>query len=275
MKPLSIKFALAIFILTFSSLALCQNGDAPGGTKVSIKSQDIDIYGVLYDETPKTTTKKPALIFLHGWAPQNVRAGERDTYAAKKFSKAGYISLAVTMRGWPDTGGYNLCGWKQPQDISRVVDWLKKRDGVDPSRIGIVGHSQGGQVALLTAALNQSVKSVVAYYPVTDIALWAKQTDLPQDAIAGYINGVCAYEVSQEARSPLYRANDISANVLLLHGDNDKRVPIKHSQLMFDALVKAGKQASLHTVKNGHHGAYGKDWEGSQQRVMTHLKNHL
>lgn len=271
-----IKSTIFVFLsIVFSSTVLSANGDAPGGEKVSICSDDIDVYGVLYNENRDHSEKKPALIFLHGWAPQNVRAGERGTYAAKKFSKSGYVTLAVTMRGWPDTGGYDLCGWKQPVDISHVVDWLKKRVEVDPERIAIVGHSQGAQVGLLAAALNPSIKHVVAYYPVTDIALWSQDTDLPQDAIEGYINGVCAYQASQKDRSPLYKAKEISAGVLLLHAEHDTRVPIKHSELMLKALLDNGKKAKLHRVKNGHHGAYGKAWEGSESLVLKYLKKNL
>jgi len=269
------KIIYIVFLVLLSRTVYAANGDAPGGKEVLIESSDLSIFGVLYDESKDEVEKKPALIFLHGWAPQNVRAGERGTYTAKKFSKSGYIALAVTMRGWPDTGGYDLCGWKQPQDISLVVDWLKNQPNVDPNRIGIVGHSQGGQVALLTSALNESVKSVVAYYPVTDIELWAKKTDLPKEAIDGYINGVCAYEATQKDRSPVFSAEKIRANVLLLHGDDDKRVPIKHSEIMLTALQKHNRKAQLHRVKNGHHGAYGQAWEGTERLVLDYLSQNL
>jgi len=270
-----IKLLGAILVMCFSGAIQAVEGDAPGGKDVYIKSNDLNVFGVLYNDDSIKSKKKPAIIFLHGWAPQNVRAGERGTYTARKLSKSGYITLAVTMRGWPDTGGYDLCGWKQPQDISQVVDWIKKQEGVDPNRIGIVGYSQGGQVALLTAALNQSVKSVVSYYPVTDIALWAKKTNLPQGAIDGYINGVCAYEATQEDRSPVFKADQINANVLLLHGEADQRVPIKHSEIMLAALLKHKKKAQLKRMENARHGAYGPAWEGSELFVLNYLKQHL
>ena len=274
------KGIFVVITLFVSLYATAANGDAPGGTQVYIESGDVKVFGVLYDATQQDQNNgkpvaKPALIFLHGWAPHGVRAGERGTYTAKKFSKSGYITLAVTMRGWPDTGGYDACGWKQPDDISNVVNWLAKQPGVDASRIGIVGHSQGGQVALLTAARNASVKSVVSYYPVTDIALWATDTDLPKEAIDGYINGVCAYAVSQQERSPVFKAKDIGANVLLLHAEGDKRVPILHSERMLEALQKQGKTAQLHRIENGHHGAYGPAWEGNEDYVLAYLKQNL
>jgi cephalosporin-C deacetylase-like acetyl esterase len=50
---------------------------------------------------------------------------------------------------------------------------------VDGDRIGIVGFSQGGQVALLAATRGTPVRAVVAYYPVTGVARWKVTTANP------------------------------------------------------------------------------------------------
>ena len=50
--------------------------------------------------------------------------------------------------------------------------------------------------------------------------------------------------------SPVYLATAKAAPILLIHGDKDSRVPVKHSLIMFDALKKAGAKAEL-IVKTG------------------------
>jgi dipeptidyl aminopeptidase/acylaminoacyl peptidase len=110
---------------------------------------------------------------------------------------------------------------------------------------------------------------------VTDISLWGKETDLPKEAIDGYINGVCAYQATQEDRSPVFKAENIIANVLLMHGEADRRVPIKHSEIMLTALLKHNKKATLHRVSNGNHGAYGDAWEGTELMVLNYLNQNL
>jgi acetyl esterase/lipase len=50
--------------------------------------------------------------------------------------------------------------------------------------------------------------------------------------------------------SPVYLATAKAAPILLIHGDKDSRVPVKHSVIMFDALKKAGAKAEL-IVKTG------------------------
>ncbi|WP_417649362.1 alpha/beta hydrolase, partial [Enterobacter hormaechei] len=50
-------------------------------------------------------------------------------------------------------------------DLQRVVDYLLTRPDVDPARIGIIGHSLGGKMALYGAAFDPRIKAVVSSEP--------------------------------------------------------------------------------------------------------------
>jgi dipeptidyl aminopeptidase/acylaminoacyl peptidase len=56
--------------------------------------------------------------------------------------------------------------------------------------------------------------------------------------------------------SPLKRANEIQAPVLLVHGELDRRVPIAHAEKMKDALEKYGKKVEWLTFDDEAHGIY-------------------
>ena len=56
----------------------------------------------------------------------------------------------------------------------------------------------------------------------------------------------CPWSKQQKDKSVKFKAKEIEANVLLLHGDEDKRVPIKHSEIMLQALFDNNKDTSLH-----------------------------
>jgi dipeptidyl aminopeptidase/acylaminoacyl peptidase len=91
----------------------------------------------------------------------------------------------------------------------------------------------------------------MAYYPVTDVALW-KTTTANAD-IPGYVTSVCE-PGGVGARSPLLRARDIAVPVLLVHGDADTRVPTGQSELMHAALRSAGRTSELLLVPGAQHG---------------------
>ena len=59
------------------------------------------------------------------------------------------------MRGFGGSGGEDDCGLEQPDDVVAVVDDLRARHP-SVARVGLLGISQGGQVALLAAAAGRA-----------------------------------------------------------------------------------------------------------------------
>ena len=187
----------------------------------------------------------PAVLLLHG---HGVDALDMVT-PARLLSQAGYIALSLSMRGWRGSGGLDDCGLRQANDAVHAIDWLGTQPQVNPERLGIVGISQGGQVALLTGAKSHRLKAIVAHKPVTDIDRWENTTQYP--GIPTYISMVCNPE--SRLRSPVDHAIDIDAPVLLIHGANDTRVPAEQSLMMKEALLKAGKHVELRIIEGATH----------------------
>ena len=114
-------------------------------------------------------------VVLHGWytagssgAAVVLLPGSGGTRAqtmghAAVLASHGFGVLAVDARGSGDSTGYgNLWGWTGNEDISAAVDWLARQAGVDPSRLGVVGLSMGGEEALTAAAADSRIRAVVA-----------------------------------------------------------------------------------------------------------------
>jgi dipeptidyl aminopeptidase/acylaminoacyl peptidase len=227
------------------------------------------IGGVLY--RPDTTTPRPAVIVVHGWLPAGTLATTTTDGRARRYADEGYVAVAVALRGWPPSGGADDCGLRQPDDVVRVAEWLRSVPGVQADRIGLVGFSQGGQVALLAGARDARLRAVVAYYPVTDVARW-KTTTANAD-IPSYVAAVCE-PGGVEARSPV-RHTAIAASVLLVHGDADTRVPTEQSVLMRDALVAAGRRVQLLLVPGAQHGFTAAEEVASRPAVDAFLAAEL
>ncbi len=220
-----------------------------GRHDVSLAGAGVTLGGILY--RPDATEARPGIIVLHGWQPAGTNGAALVEARARRYSEEGYVTLALSMRGWPPSNGADDCGLQQPDDIARAVEWLGTQPGVNAERIGLVGFSQGGQVALLAAARRARVRAVVAYYPVTDVARW--KTTTTNTDIPGYITAVCE-PGGVSARSPLLRAGDISVPLLLVHGGQDTRVPTEQTTLMHEAVTGAGGTAELFLVPGAQHG---------------------
>jgi dipeptidyl aminopeptidase/acylaminoacyl peptidase len=177
------------------------------------------------------------------------------------------------MRGWPKSEGRDDCGLEQPDDIAKAAEWLASLPGVDPERIGVLGFSQGGQVALLAGSRTKRIKAIVAYYPVTDIDRWKVTTSHP--TIPDYIRYVC--EPGGSAfRSPVYVARKIEAPVLLIHGDRDTRVPTEQSIKLKETLERLKRTVELRLIPGADHNftaeQRGQAWPLALQWFATYLK---
>jgi pimeloyl-ACP methyl ester carboxylesterase len=105
-------------------------------------------------------TPRPALIALH------IIDGRRQSwqYFAPRLNERGYSVLAIDMRGDGQTGGQ--MDWVMTQaDLPQVYRYLIARPDVDPRRIGFIGSSIGANLALVTAAAEPAVKTLVLLSP--------------------------------------------------------------------------------------------------------------
>ena len=214
-------------------------------------------------------SREPAIVLLHGWLPSwhsalhdfdpllavsllldgripglrdNPDTGQEET--AQLLAEHGYVVLLPLMRGWG--GGQYDCGLSQSADTKRMIEWLASQPGVDPDRIGVMGESFGGQVALLTGALTPGVKAIVSYAGPTD---WVSlNAQLPW---YDWAPKECRADL--ESPSPVTVASRIKAPVLLIQGDADTTVRPEQAEEMEQALRKSGDGVQLDLVSGAGH----------------------
>jgi len=200
---------------------------------------------ILYSPRGCSTERKPGIVLLHGWLPGGTTNAGLG-WIPDAFAQQGYVVLVPLMRGWG--GGQNDCGLSQRADTARAIEWLASQPGVDPDRIGVVGFSFGGQVALLTGALSHRVKAILSYYGPTDL------TTLNAHDLYQWHQGIQKESQSDlKSRSPVTVASQIKAPVLLIHGDIDANVPVEQSEEMEEVLWKSGGSVQLHLVSGAGH----------------------
>jgi dipeptidyl aminopeptidase/acylaminoacyl peptidase len=243
---------------------------APGRYEVRLPGASVTLGGILF--RPPIAKPAAAIIVLHGWAPEGVPGAPRVEDWARRLSEQGYIALALSMRGWPPSGGSDDCGEQQPDDVAQAADWLVRLPGVNVDSIGVLGFSLGGQVALLAGARSSRIKAIVAYFPITDIQRW-RDTTSNTSIRDFYVPQVCA---AGRSNSPVNSADEIRASVLLIHGDRDTLVPTEQSLKMREALQKANRYVELLVIGGGAHGFTDEQseqaWSAAMQFFNLHLK---
>jgi dipeptidyl aminopeptidase/acylaminoacyl peptidase len=242
---------------------------APGRYEVRLLGSSVTLGGIFF--RPITAKPAAAIIVLHGWAPEGVPGAPRVEDWAQRLSEQGYIALALSMRGWPPSGGSDDCGEQQPDDIAQAADWLARLPGVSADSIGVLGFSLGGQVALLAGARSSRIKAIVAYFPITDIQRW-RDTTSNTSIRDFYVPQVCA---AGRSNSPVNSADEIRASVLLIHGDRDTLVPTEQSLKMREALQKANRYVELLVIGGGGHGFTDEQSEQAWSAAIKFFNLHL
>jgi uncharacterized protein len=123
----------------------------------------VDNGGVLLSGTvlsPRTRGRHAAVVFLHGSGAEGRWA---NGLTADYLARHGVVALIYDKRGV----GASTGDWKTSTlddlaaDARAVVHLLAARSDVDPRRVGVYGHSQGGFIAPMVAAGNPDVRWII------------------------------------------------------------------------------------------------------------------
>ena len=103
-----------------------------------------------------------AVILLHGYGSNRLGMISR----ADILVRHGYGVLLYDLRGHGESGGdLRAFGWDDVGDVEAALKFLLSREEVSPDRIGMLGFSIGGQVAIRAAAEYGEIKAIIADDP--------------------------------------------------------------------------------------------------------------
>ncbi len=225
--------------------------------------------------------KLPTIIFPHG-GPQ-ARDSNAFDYWSQFFANKGYAVLQMNFRGSTGEGfahrnaGLQKWGKEMQDDIQDGALKLIKDGIADPDKICLAGASYGGYAALMGV-----VKTPDFYHCALSVAGVSDVFDLVRDNrdfrtkynIADKQIGKLGGQLKDI--SPVNHADKIKVPVLLVHGDADRQVPIKHSERMHQALKSLDKPVTYVVLENEDHYLSNEDNRVATFKAMdSFLNQHL
>tara|TARA_E500000331_G_scaffold354674_1_gene408292 strand:+ start:3918 stop:4730 length:813 start_codon:yes stop_codon:yes gene_type:complete len=232
------------------------------------KAGDRDLEADLY-LPEKNGDRRPALVIVHGggW-----RKGSRN--GVKGFglllSRSGFVCLCPSYRLSPEAP------WPaQIEDVKCAIRYLKANHqslGLDPERVGIIGDSAGGHLALMVAVAEafegdgghgdvySDVKAVASMYGPTAIQFGTDNEGRTM------LMGPDATEADYKGASPLtYDLSDFPP-CLLIHGAEDPAVPLAESTNFYEKLMDRKRKAELHIFADEGHAFDRRSW--SEEKMV-------
>lgn len=236
------------------------------------RSQTLD----LYEPADPSNGLRPAIVIIHGggWRVGDKR-DRRETQMAEVLTAAGFVCVSINYTMMSD----GKPAWPMYLDDAReAVRFLRKHCQtyrIDPARIGAIGGSAGGNIALMLGLPADgdppaNVQAVVALYPPTDMAWAGKQRTA--------LFGATGDELARIARSasPLYQVTADFPPTYLVHGTNDAIVSHEHSLLLAKRFEELGVTHQFQLIEGAPHTFKLHDEHADiREAVVAFFRTHL
>lgn len=225
-----------------SVVAAAALAPAPAQTTapISVPADGVELAGTL--TLPAGPGPHPTAVLISGLGPLDRdsspplgRAAPFRSWA-DALAERGVASIRYDTRGVGESGGDPLA-WldagRLTEDAAAVARHARLVPGLDSERISIVGHSQGGDIALRAAADGVPLSAVATVgapgRPIREVA-GARPT------APARIEGTAAEAFSASvARDPAADATRVSQPLIVVHGAADRVVPVTDAALLAEA----------------------------------------
>lgn len=190
----------------------------------------------------------PLILLPHGGpASRNVLNFD---YWTQFLASRGWAVLQVNFRGSSGYGkeflqaGFQRWGLEMQDDLTDAAQYAIEQGIADPERICIVGGSYGGYAALMGVVKTQDLyRCAVSFAGVSDLRSLLKDKRQFLGYELGSERQLGAWWSDRDrlkATSPVNHADKIRTPLLIVHGAEDRTVPVEQSRAMVEALRDAG-----------------------------------
>jgi len=206
--------------------------------------EELEIGALLYDSGDRPS---PLIVNPHG-GPRARDQQSFDLYTQVLVSQ-GYSVLQVNYRGSTGRGREFVesliddWGGAEQGDVAIAAEHVAEYDWIDDDRVVVFGGSYGGYSAYWQMVQYPDLYDAgIAWIGLTDLEEMF-ETTMPHfrtELMEKYLGTPEENPDLYEERSPITYADNLDAPLLLVHGVNDRRVPVSQARLFSDALDELG-----------------------------------
>ncbi|XP_035757366.1 acylamino-acid-releasing enzyme [Egretta garzetta] len=249
----------------------------------------LDFDAILLRPSKGPAAQKPPLVVMPHGGPHSVFTAGWMLYPAA-LCRMGFAVLLVNYRGSLGFGQDSVAslpgnvGTQDVRDVQLCVERVLQEESLDAGRVALVGGSHGGFLAChLLGQFPDTYHACVVRNPVVNIASMVAATDIPDWCLTetglSYTPDTLpdpAQWTEMLCKSPMRYIDRVRAPVLLMLGEDDRRVPPKQGLEYYRALKARGVPTRLLWYPGNNHALAGIEAEADGfMNMALWLLKHL
>ncbi|MBP7340193.1 S9 family peptidase [Niveispirillum sp.] len=254
-------------------------GKVESVTYKGANNADIQMW-VVYPPDFDPSKKYPAMMLVHGGPHNAISDAFSYRWNAQVFAGWGYV---VTWHNFHGSSGFGQAftdsinpewGEVPYQDTMKAADWLAAKPFIDKDRMLAAGASYGGYLTSFILGREHPFKTLVIHAAVYNLyTQYAADFSGSQARFKEFWDD----QDNIARNSPHMQAGNFKTPTLVLHGEQDLRVPINHGIELFNTLQRRGVESRLVYFPDENHWVLKPQnsvfWYGEVERwVKAHVK---
>jgi dipeptidyl aminopeptidase/acylaminoacyl peptidase len=233
----------------------------------------------------------PAVVFVHGYIPPEEYSTTSDYISYVNFlANRGLVVFKIDLRGHGKSEGEPLGAYYSEGyvvDTLNAYEALQNAEFVNNKRVGLWGHSMGGNIVFRSMVVNRNVPKTIiwsgAVYTYEDFQEYKVQDNSyqppPEDSenvkrrekLAETYGGFDTESNFWQQVVPTNYLEGVTGEIQLHHALDDTVVDVGYSRNLVNLLNEAGIKSSLYEYPSGGHNITGASFTQAMQRSSDFL----
>ena len=288
-KASEIKKIGKVLVVEEARKELIKRGDLEGKTfdfeskAITFESNGKKISGMMNIPLTPMSNKLSAIIMIRGFADaEGYFVGSGSWKAADELARNGFVTVSLDFLGFGLSEGESTdileARFEKPVSVLDLIESVKQLNIVDPNKIGIWAHSNGGQIAISVLEITSKNYPTVLWAPMTNPFPKSILETVNDESEASLKVRQKIEEFEKDYDSRLYSIDNfynwIEAPILIHQGTADVWCEVKWQQDLQKKLKKLGKEITLDIRKGNDHNLK-QDWQSIMDEDVSFFKEKL
>ena len=191
------------------------------------------------------------------------------------WAKKGYVVLASQYRGNDGGEGKEEFGGADVNDVLNLVQAAEELPNVDVENKVMLGASRGGMMTYLAIKEGVDIKAAAVVGGITDLFNFYEERVVVRGMLDELVGDPEENRDAFEKRSAVYWPDQLDVPLLIMHGEDDWRVPVGQARELSSKLSRENANYEYVEYEDGQHGlsSYVKEYtDKTDQWFQQHIK---